>query len=226
MIRHHGKLNAVLIENARRCHAEISQLYLASVGEKRSDNDSGIKLFQILLDAVDNQVTLSKMVQCYSDIEFLCDSNSCKNIIGTVRMYLQRELPANNGKHGGKFEIVIRLLLSIILCSSQFSVILQGIEQGLSERGSNGHPCIEGLAVRIYALWVLSESRFHGNRFTDYHVLHPAAGGFHCDELASYHIGTAGTGHYRCHAAPAGFFKASVKRIDCINRTKLRSYRV
>ena len=91
-VRDNGHMASGAAQNARRLPGLVAHLDLRRMSERRADNHAESRLSQLVRD----QVSLRHMLERQPDAELLRNADGRKNIVGAMRMGLERDLTAQH----------------------------------------------------------------------------------------------------------------------------------
>ena len=123
--------------------------------------------------------------------EFLRDAQGREDILRSMGMCFEGNLPLHNGRQSLHFDVKGRPLGQVIPCRFLFLHIFPGLEQCLPHKRRCGHTA-GILLLTVDSLGILPKSTFHGYAVPHHHVVHPFPHGLDGGEGASQHIGAAG----------------------------------
>ena len=176
-------------------------------------------------DTVTGEQIGGKMRRCSVDDDvaerkFACDTARGHDIVKTMRVEVDGKFAAHNGEKRFAFGVEFRFVFVFVSYRffELFVIFLCGAQLFANDRGGR-HTGDGRLAFTVVGVFrVFAECHFHRDRCFDEHLVGAYAERFDRTQLTADRVGAAGACHHGGDAGFARFRKATVERVNGVDR--------
>ena len=210
MIGHHREGNTCLFQHAWGGKREILELNLAALGEQGPYDDARTLLDQAVFEHICNHVAFGAVVDGHLQVEFLCESKSCEDIVRTVGVNLHGQVAVDDGEECLHRDVAIGLILFLRHAFLIFDRIGHGRAKQRRNRHARGG---RNLLFGVDIFGVFARCGLHRDGIAEGHFLNAAPASFERGKLPADDVCAAGPGDDGGDAGLPRFFEAGIKGV-------------